>query len=81
MSWSNTAQFRLPVAAWRQMIAEHYPGGGWIRVQEHTLAVLNHRRAAGGLPSFDLERALATTPDQIIALHSAAAGLSDRRDA
>ena len=30
--WSATAQFQLPVAAWRAMIAEHYPGGGWIRV-------------------------------------------------
>jgi Family of unknown function (DUF6084) len=53
VSWSSTAQFRMPVAAWREMIAEHYPGGGWIRVQEHTLAILNRRRAARGLPSFD----------------------------
>jgi hypothetical protein len=53
VSWSNTAQFRMPVSAWREMIAEHYPGGGWIRVQEHTLTALNHRRAARGLPSFD----------------------------
>ena len=29
--WSSSAQFRMPVAAWRAMIAEHYPGGGWIR--------------------------------------------------
>jgi hypothetical protein len=53
VSWSSRAQFRMPVAAWREMIAEHYPGGGWIRVQEHTLAALNQRRAVRGLPSFD----------------------------
>ncbi len=53
VSWSKTAQFRMPLAAWRAMIAEHYPGGGWIRLQEETLAALNARRAGRGLPSFD----------------------------
>ena len=53
VSWSSTAQFRMPIAAWREMIAEHYPGGGWIRVQADTLAALHRRRGARGLPSFD----------------------------
>ena len=35
------------------MIAEHYPGGGWVRVHQRTLAILNERRAARGLPTFD----------------------------
>ncbi len=51
--WSATAQYSMPVAAWRAMIAEHYPGGGWIRLQEDTLDALNARRAARGLASFD----------------------------
>jgi hypothetical protein len=51
--WSSTAQFMMPVAAWRAMIAEHYPGGGWIRLSHETLEALNARRAAHGLPSFD----------------------------
>lgn len=53
VSWSSSAQYKLPVTTWRAMIAEHYPGGGWIRIDETTLAALNHRRAARGLPSFD----------------------------
>lgn len=53
VSWSSTAQYRMPVSAWRAMIAEHYPGGGWIRLSADTLAALNDRRAARGLPSFD----------------------------
>ena len=53
VSWTRTAQYKLPVATWRAMIAEHYPGGGWIRIDETTLAALNDRRAARGLPSFD----------------------------
>ena len=51
--WTATARFAMPVAAWRAMIAEHYPGGGWIRLSETTLAALQDRRAARGLPSFD----------------------------
>ena len=53
IAWSSTAQFRLQVQTWRAMIAEHYPGGGWIRIDERTLAALNERRARRGLPSFD----------------------------
>jgi hypothetical protein len=51
--WSRTAQFRMPVDAWRETIAEHYPGGGWIRLGHDTLDALNGRRAARGLASFD----------------------------
>lgn len=53
VSWSSTAQFSMPIATWRAMIAEHYPGGGWIRVDDETLAALNDRRGARGLSSFD----------------------------
>jgi hypothetical protein len=53
VAWSNTAQFRMPIATWKAMIAAHYPGGGWIRVDHHTLAALHDRRAARGLPSVD----------------------------
>jgi hypothetical protein len=53
VSWSRTAQFRMPAATWHAMMAEHYPGGGWIRLHETTLRALNDRRARRGLPSFD----------------------------
>jgi hypothetical protein len=53
VAWSSTAQYSMPVATWRAMIAEHYPGGGWIRIDDETLAALNDRRAARGLGSFD----------------------------
>ncbi len=51
--WSCTARYRLPVGVWRSMMAEHYPGGGWVRVDEPTLEALNDRRGARGLPTFD----------------------------
>jgi hypothetical protein len=53
VAWSSLARFRMPAATWRAMIAEHYPGGGWIRLQETTLQALNDLRAKRGLPSFD----------------------------
>lgn len=53
VTWSSTAQYSMPIATWRAMIAEHYPGGGWIRVDDETLAALNERRGARGLSSFD----------------------------
>jgi hypothetical protein len=53
VSWSNSAQYTMEVETWRAMMAEHYPGGGWIRVADQTLAALNQRRAARGSPSFD----------------------------
>ena len=50
--WSSSAQFGMPVSAWQAMIAEHYPGGGWIRLHARTLQALNARRAERGL-TFD----------------------------
>jgi Family of unknown function (DUF6084) len=53
ISWTTSSQYRMPVQAWRAMIAEHYPGGGWIRVSDETLRSLHERRAQRGLPSLD----------------------------
>ena len=51
--WSCSADYRLRVPVWREMIARHYPGGGWIRLREETLERLQHRKAARGLRTFD----------------------------
>jgi Family of unknown function (DUF6084) len=53
ISWTTSSQYRMPVQAWRAMIAEHYPGGGWIRVSDETLRTLHERRAERGLASLD----------------------------
>jgi Family of unknown function (DUF6084) len=53
ISWTTSSQYRMPVAVWRTMIAEHYPGGGWIRVSDETLRTLHELRAQRGLPSLD----------------------------
>jgi hypothetical protein len=53
VSWTCSAQYKLPISVWRAMIAEHFPGGGWIRVSDETLRRLNDRRGQRGLASFD----------------------------
>jgi hypothetical protein len=53
VAWSSTAQFKLPITTWRAMIAEHYPGGGWVRIDHETLDALNDRRARRGLATFE----------------------------
>jgi hypothetical protein len=51
--WTCSADWRMPVASWRDMMAHHYPGGGWIRVSDETLAQLARHKARRGLPSYD----------------------------
>lgn len=53
ISWTTSARYRMPVQVWRAMIAEHYPGGGWIRVSDETLRALHERRAIRGLATLD----------------------------
>ncbi len=51
--WSCSARFGLPVEVWREMMAAHYPGGGWVRLEQETLDRLAALKAREGLPSFD----------------------------
>lgn len=51
--WERSASYRLPVAAWRAMIAHHYPHSGWIRLHEDTLAALRAHAARAGHADMD----------------------------
>jgi hypothetical protein len=50
--WTS-AVYRMPVAVWRRMIDQHYPGGGFIRLQDDTLRALGGHKARQGFPTFD----------------------------
>jgi hypothetical protein len=50
--WTS-AVYRMPVAVWRRMIDQHYPGGGFIRLQDDTLRALAGHKARQGFPTFD----------------------------
>ncbi len=51
--WDLSAKFRMPVAAWRDMIDHHYVSSGWIRVHRDTLDRLRARTCDLGHTSFD----------------------------
>ena len=51
--WSCEAQYLLPVAVWRQMIAFYFPNTGWLRLDADTLTELVDYRSRHGLTSWD----------------------------
>jgi hypothetical protein len=51
--WSCVTRWRMPVDAWKKVMAAYYPGGGWVRLQTETLEALAARKAADGHHSFD----------------------------
>ncbi len=53
LAWDRSARWELPVQTWREMIAAHYPEGGWLRLQEETLSRLGRHKAASGAPTLD----------------------------
>lgn len=51
--WHKEASYRMPVAVWQQMIEQHFPGSGWLRIREDSLERLRRFRADRGLTSWD----------------------------
>ncbi|MGW0710885.1 DUF6084 family protein [Streptomyces sp. NPDC002643] len=51
--WDREATFRLPVATWREMIEQHFPGCGWIRLPRDTMDALLAHRSRHALPSWE----------------------------
>ncbi|MDX6536685.1 MAG: hypothetical protein QOD37_1026 [Gaiellales bacterium] len=50
--WTS-AIYRLPVSVWKRMIAQHFPGSGFIRLQDETLRSLALRKTQQGHATFD----------------------------
>jgi hypothetical protein len=53
VSWNNEAEYRLPVATWRETMDLHFPGGAWLRVSRETMDRLRAHKSARALPSWD----------------------------
>ena len=51
--WACSAEFRLPVATWRELIEHYYPKTGWIALREQTLRALQREKAKRALPTLD----------------------------
>ena len=53
ISWDNEARYPMPVSVWRALMDQHYPGGGWLRLQRDTIDELVGFKSARGLTSWD----------------------------
>ena len=52
--WSAMARWRMPIDAFRSVMAAHYPGGGgWVALSAETLDALADRKAQRGDYTFD----------------------------
>ncbi|WP_069771752.1 DUF6084 family protein [Streptomyces sp. LUP30] len=51
--WDREAAFRMPVATWREMVEQHFPGCGWIRLPRDTMDALLAYRSRRALPSWE----------------------------
>ncbi|GGT04366.1 MULTISPECIES: DUF6084 family protein [Streptomyces] len=51
--WDREARCPLPVAVWREMIEQHFPGCGWLRLRRDTIAELLAFRSHRALPSWE----------------------------
>ncbi|MCZ2526361.1 DUF6084 family protein [Streptomyces sp. HB2AG] len=51
--WDREATCRMPVAVWREMIEQHFPGAGWIRLSRDAMDALLGFRSRRALPSWE----------------------------
>ncbi|MFF3741241.1 DUF6084 family protein [Streptomyces sp. NPDC002566] len=51
--WDRETVCRMPVAVWREMIDQHFPGCGWIRLPRDTMDALLAYRSRRALPSWE----------------------------
>ncbi len=53
ISWDKEAEFRLPVATWREMMDRYFPGSAWVRLRQAEFDRLHAYRTRHALLSWD----------------------------
>ncbi|MFK4225826.1 DUF6084 family protein [Streptomyces sp. NPDC019890] len=51
--WDREAAVRMPVKVWQEMVEQHFPGCGWIRLPRDTVDALLAFRSRRALPSWE----------------------------
>ncbi|MBW0011920.1 DUF6084 family protein [Mycobacterium sp.] len=51
--WDCEYRYDMPVKVWHDLIAQHYPNTGWVRLSHETIAALAAYKSAHGLLDFD----------------------------
>lgn len=67
ISWSKEANYRLPVALWKEAIAMHFPNSAWIRLHKDVFDQLYQYRIAQGLITWEdvLTRLLRASSEEV----------------
>ncbi len=53
ISWDREADYRMPVAVWREAMDMYFPGSAWLRLQRETFDRLHAYRAKYALTSWE----------------------------
>jgi hypothetical protein len=53
IAWDREAEYRLPVAVWRETMDMYYPGQTWLRLRQESFERLERYRGARGLGDLD----------------------------
>ena len=53
VSWDCEDNYAMPVTVWRDLVAQHYPNSGWIRLSHETITQLADYKSARGMLDFD----------------------------
>lgn len=63
--WDRSANYRLPVQVWRQMMDAHYPNTAWIPLRRDVFDRLYEFKSRHGIPTWDqtIERMLGVTAE------------------
>jgi hypothetical protein len=56
VSWDCEDRYAMPVSVWRDLMAQHYPNTGWLRLSHDTMTALTAYKSSRGL--LDLDRAI-----------------------
>ncbi|TAM63401.1 DUF6084 family protein [Mycobacterium sp.] len=51
--WDREDRYDMPVGVWRDLIAQHYPNSGWIRLSHETITELAGYKSGRGMLDFD----------------------------
>ncbi|WP_017611787.1 DUF6084 family protein [Nocardiopsis salina] len=51
--WHHDVDHRMPVQVWQELIAHHFPGKGWLRLDHTTITALQRFKSRRGLLSHD----------------------------
>lgn len=67
ISWSKEANYRLPVALWKEAIETHFPNSAWIRLHKDVFDQLYQYRISQGLITWEdvLTRLLRASSEEV----------------